>query len=152
MLFRSLCVSQLEKRKLEKRLFDKRCHIDSKPDFIDTIWKDRPGLPMGMVREHNNTYSGRTVAQKLSWLRQVLESADCSYFPVNRLDQIAWLLNIRCNDIQYNPVPISYVLVGYDIAVLFIDFRKVDDDIRAKLENDGVSIMPYQEEIGRAHV
>lgn len=140
-----LCVSQLEKRKLEKRLFDKRCHIDSKPDFIDTIWKDRPGLPMGMVREHNNTYSGRTVAQKLSWLRQVLESADCSYFPVNRLDQIAWLLNIRCNDIQYNPVPISYVLVGYDIAVLFIDFRKVDDDIRAKLENDGVSIMPYQE-------
>ncbi len=138
-----LCVTQQEKQKLENRLFDKQCFIESKPDFIDAIWTDRPGYPMGMVVEHNEIYSGESVLQRLSWLREVLKSSNCAYFPVNALDQIAWLLNIRCNDIEYNPVPMSYALIGEDIAILFIETQKVSDNIRLKLENDGVTLLPY---------
>ncbi len=112
-------------------------------DLIDAIWEDRPAVPTNPVFLHDEKYCGQSCADKLAQLRKKMETEGMDSFIVSTLDDIAWLYNIRCNDVTYNPVAIAYTVVEKEQAILFIDAVKLTADLRTTLESYGVVIKPY---------
>lgn len=124
------------------------------PDLIDAIWEDRPAIPAGPVITLDETTVGMTREEKLHWIRRFLVERDADYILVSALDEVAWMLNVRGSDIDYNPVVFSYLLIGQDSAQWFV--RKEDIasdgnatvnedtlDSYAAVEQDGVSVEAY---------
>lgn len=140
-----LCMSMDEALKLETAIAPKDAQVVSKPDYLETLWPDRPSLPDGKVWLHDDIYAGRSRTDKLEWLRGELKGRGCSYMFLNCLDQIAWLLNIRSNDVEYSPFVISFALVGPDSVELFAEISKFPAHVRDELKNANVSVHPYGE-------
>ncbi len=140
-----LCMSMNEALQLEKALVGKSASVISKPDYLEALWPDRALLPQGKVWLHDDRYAGRSRADKISWLRGELEGMDCRYMFLNCLDQIAWLLNIRSDDVEYCPFVISFALVGPECVWLFAENSKFGADVMSALEKDNVKVMPYSE-------
>lgn len=143
-----LCMSMGEAVEL-RRLAERRgVSVVSKPDYLDSLWPDRPGLPDDPVWIYEDCYAGRSRDEKLAELRQKLESYGCLYMLVSCLDEIAWLLNIRSNDVLYCPFVISFAIVGPSRTWLFADESKFSPEVRRPLSASGVEIMPYSEVSG----
>jgi len=94
-------------------------------NLVDQIWEDRPDPSLAPVRVHPTRFAGETVGQKLKRLRREMKARDCTVHVVGALDAIAWLLNIRSEDILYTPVAISYVVVTDKGCTWYIDKRKM---------------------------
>ena len=140
-----LCMSMGEATQLGGALAAKGASVVSKPDYLEALWPDRPLLPQGAVWIHEDRYAGRSRSEKLEWLRGELKGLGCGYMFLNCLDQIAWLLNIRSNDVEYCPFVISFALVGPDGVDLFADVSKFGDEARFKLKEDNITLHPYAE-------
>ena len=140
-----LCMSMGEALQLENAVAAKGASVVSKPDYLEALWPGRPLLPQGKVWSHEDKFAGRSVKDKLSWLRGELEGKGCGYMFLNCLDQIAWLLNIRSNDVEYCPFVISFALVGPDSVELFADVSKFGDEALLKLKEDNITLHPYAE-------
>ena len=140
-----LCMSMNEAMQLGRAIQDKGAEVISKPDYLEELWPERPLLPQGAVWLHDDMYAGRSRAEKLSWLRGELEAMGCRYMFLNCLDQIAWLLNIRSNDVEYCPFVISFALVGPDSVELFAGISKFGEDVLAELKKANVNVHPYGE-------
>ena len=140
-----LCMSMGEALQLEKAVAAKGASVVSKPDYLEALWPDRPLLPQGKVWLHEDKFAGRSVKDKLSWLRGELEGRGCGYMFLNCLDQIAWLLNIRSNDVEYCPFVISFALVAPKSVELFADVSKFGDKALFKLKEDDITLHPYAE-------
>ena len=138
-----LCMSMGEATQLAKAVAGKGAAVVSKPDYLEALWSDRPLLPQGMVRIHDDKYAGRSRNEKLEWLRAELGGAGCRYMFLNCLDQIAWLLNIRSNDVEYCPFVISFALVGPDSVDLFAEVSKFSAEILSELKKAKVNVHPY---------
>ena len=88
-------------------------------DLAGEIWEDRPALSCEKVWSLDIGYSGKTRADKLKELRAAMEEKKCGYHILTSIDDIAWLLNLRGNDIACNPVFLSYLIVTPDNVLLF---------------------------------
>lgn len=108
-----------------------------------TCWPDRPALPKGKAYIYQTTFAGQSCAEKLGLLRRHLEETQCDAILLTALDEIAWTLNIRGNDIPCNPVVISYLLIDPKKAMLFIDPDKTDAEMQTYLTENGVTTHPY---------
>lgn len=139
-----LCISQSAAARLQTLIAFNAGRVVSRPDFLNAVWPDRPSMPSDPVWLHTEEYSGRSTADKLSWLRSVLDSKGCKYALITTLDQIAWLLNIRSNDIDYCPVVISFALVTPESVELFAKTDKFDAPVADALQKDGIAIHPYE--------
>ncbi|KAL4955148.1 hypothetical protein BDW69DRAFT_193437 [Aspergillus filifer] len=112
-------------------------------NLVDTVWgSERPAPPQEKVRVHPEKYAGKTFQEKVSDLRKELENKKAAGFVVSMLDEIAWLLNLRGNDIPYNPVFFSYCTVTPTTVELYIDDDKLTPEVKAHLGED-VIIKPY---------
>ncbi len=114
-------------------------------DLLAQVWTDRPALPANPFFVFDTKYAGKTTAEKLSALRAEMKKARAEIFVMSALDDIAWLFNIRGNDVAYNPVVIAYALVEEEKATLFIAPEKLTPDTRLYLENEGISVAGYLE-------
>ena len=114
-------------------------------DFIlpTDEWADRTPLPDDVAVEHPLCYAGVTCLQKIARLRQKLHERGLEAVLIPTLDDIAWTLNIRGNDIHCNPVTVSYLIVSLHKSYWFVDLKKVPADTARYLTNEGVSILPY---------
>ncbi|MCL7032820.1 hypothetical protein MKW94_000046 [Papaver nudicaule] len=113
-------------------------------NLVDQIWKEsRPKPPLEPIRVHELRYAGVDVSTKLSNLRSDLVEAGCSAIVISMLDEIAWLLNLRGNDIPHSPVMYAYLIVEIDGAKLFVDNLKVTPDVLAHLKHSRVELRPY---------
>ena len=112
-------------------------------DPIDSIWTDRPALPKCPVFVHDEKYAGRTAADKMADALEGARMHGADALFVSALDQVAWLLNIRSSDVRYNPVATSFVYLGPEGNVLFIDADKLPADVLAYLAQQGVTTQPY---------
>lgn len=130
---------------MEKAFKSKNINIKIEKDLIDEIWEDRPEIPKELVFLHGIKYAGKSRVEKLNKVRSNINTKGANYYLLTSLDDIAWLLNIRGNDVPNNPVVISNVLVGEDKCYLFVDASKVTHDIRLELETDGIKIKGYNE-------
>ncbi|KAK7524179.1 putative Xaa-Pro aminopeptidase P [Phyllosticta citriasiana] len=112
-------------------------------NLIDLVWgKDKPARPNEKVKVHPQEFAGKNFSEKLTELREELAKRKSAGFVVSMLDEIAWLYNLRGNDIPYNPVFFSYAVVTPDAATLYINDDKLTPEVKAHLGKD-VNIRPY---------
>ncbi|KAI8233898.1 putative Xaa-Pro aminopeptidase P [Colletotrichum sp. SAR 10_99] len=114
-------------------------------NLVDLVWaKDRPARPKNPVVVLPETFSGKDVKSKLKDLRQDLEKKNSHAFVVSMLDEIAWLFNLRGDDIPYNPVFFSYAIITNESATLYIDKSKLGEATRKYLSDNGIAIKSYE--------
>lgn len=127
-----------------KSLFSlKQIEAIEKVDLLGEIWMDRPTLPDSKAFLLEEKYAGTPARQKLNQLRRFLDEKEADYIILNVLDEIAWLYNIRGFDISYNPLLLSYAIVGKTKAWLFVKQHKVPSSVASELKKDGIELMDY---------
>ena len=111
-------------------------------NLVDDVWgKEKPARPNEPVKVLSMEYVGKSYQAKIEELRKELDKKKAAGFVVSMLDEIAWLFNLRGNDIPYNPVFFSYAVVTATTATLYIDESKLEGNAKAHLM--GVNIRPY---------
>ncbi|MBQ8616709.1 MAG: aminopeptidase P family protein [Clostridia bacterium] len=114
-------------------------------DWFEALWADRPSMPKDPVYLLEEKYTGMGVSEKLGKIREVMAKAGADMHLTNVLDEIAWTLNVRGNDVHCTPVVMSYLLVGKESASWFVDTEKVSEEIQDKLFAQGVYLREYSE-------
>lgn len=114
-------------------------------DLINRIWKDRPVLPLKPFYVFDIKYCGKSTVEKINLLRAEMKKAHADVFVISALDDIAWLFNIRGNDVEYNPVVIAYALIESEKATLFVAPEKLTVKTKAYLKNEDVEVASYNE-------
>lgn len=112
-------------------------------DPLEEIWTDRPAIPGNPVEIQPLQYAGETTASKITRIRKALRGLHADGMLVSALDDIAWTLNLRGTDVHCNPVFVSYLLISSDKVSLYVDENKVTDEVRAYLQENGVSLYLY---------
>jgi len=112
-------------------------------DLPAKVWIDRPSLPLNPFFVFDTQYAGKSTTEKLTLVRVEMKKAHAEVFVVSALDDIAWLFNIRGNDVDYNPVVIAYALVENGKATLFIAPEKLTPETSVYLQNQGVTVASY---------
>ena len=131
--------------------FSAPVRIVDEPDLLSLLWHDRPGIPAKPVITLGEDLAGESREHKLTALRKFLLRQECDTLLLTALDDIAWTLNIRGSDIEYNPLTISYLLLTMDRVTWFVrkdEFARLDGetaDTFQELEDDGVAIRGYDE-------
>ena len=114
-------------------------------DLIKPLWVEgRPVIPQDKLVPYSADFAGETVESKLARMREQLAKKKANAMIISALDEIAWLLNIRGNDVEYNPVVISYVVLEADQCTLFVDANKVDTVAQNYLDFNNIAIKPYE--------
>ena len=135
---------------IKKAIGEKAIVVDA-PDMLDPLWKDRPAIPQTPVITLGAETVGWSREQKLSWIRKWLMDNGSDAILLTALDDIAWMLNVRGQDVEYNPVVMSYLLVTMDNTVWFVRKGPVEaddeetEDSFYELESDGVTIQDYSD-------
>lgn len=128
---------------LKEVLKKKNAGIYATEDLVDGIWTDRPELSKEPAFLLDEKWVGKSRTAKLSELREYMNGKKADTFILTSLDDIAWLFNIRGNDVAYNPVVLSYAAVKAEECFLFIQEEAVSEAVRTELEKDGVVLKPY---------
>ncbi|ROL63104.1 aminopeptidase P family protein [Pseudomonas vranovensis] len=132
-------------RQLGERLKARNVRLLSDKDLLGQIWADRPALPENPVYQHLPPEATVSRAEKLANLRQAMGERGADWHFIATLDDIAWLFNLRGSDVSYNPVFVSFALIGQGQATLFVSLNKVDEHLRHVLEVDGIRLRDYAE-------
>lgn len=112
-------------------------------DPYDQIWTDRPGIPDNPVEIHPLEYAGETARSKIERIREALKSKRADATVISMLDEVAWTLNLRGTDVDYNPVFVSYLFISQDQAILFVNPQKISEEVVRYLDFEGVETMDY---------
>ncbi|GJH36806.1 M24 family metallopeptidase [Paraburkholderia hospita] len=112
-------------------------------DLLDTVWPQRPSLPTGAVYEHVAPHASVSRAQKLDQIRRAMQEKGAQWHFISTLDDLAWLLNLRGADVNYNPVFVAHALIGLDRASLFVVDGKVPAELAESLARDGIRVEAY---------
>ena len=112
-------------------------------DLVGEIWEDRPALASAPAWVLEEKYTGESVASKLDRVRKVMADKSAAYHVLTMLDDVAYLYNMRGDDIPSNPVVLSYTVVGNDSAWLFVDEAKLNEDLKACFKANNVEVLPY---------
>lgn len=136
---------QLSFEKLNENLSSKNINYKTDRDLIDDIWKDRGEFPNSKAFIHEMKYSGLESQEKINRVRQVMAKLGADYHVIGKLDDIAWLFNIRGSDVPSNPMLLSYGVITKDKAILFVYESKIDEEVSDFLKEQGISIKSYDE-------
>ena len=136
-------LSLTAKRQLETAFAAKNIRLDVLRDIADAVWAGRPALPQETVFPHDAAFVSETAAAKLARVRAAMKEQGAAWHLISSLDDTAWLTNLRGSDVPYNPVFLSYLLIGTDSAVLFVDEAKLNPASRALLAEAGIATAPY---------
>ena len=112
-------------------------------DVLGEAWLGRPALSAAPVFEHLPPHACVPRADKLTAVRADMQRAGATHHLISTLDDISWLLNLRGQDVDYNPVFVAHLLVSDDGAELFVGAGKVDTALAQRLTIDGVALRPY---------
>lgn len=129
-----------------KDILDKKgANIVFDKDFAGDLWTDRPAMPENKVFSLSDDEAGESVSSKLGRVRNILKKKNASALVLSKLDDIAWLVNLRGSDIECNPVFLSYMIVGENDCYLFAKKNAIDDAVAGDLLKDGISLKEYDE-------
>ncbi len=119
------------------------------PDILDGLWKDRPAVPCTPIITLGEDLTGESRASKLAHIREFIAQKNCHSILFTALDEIAWILNVRGSDVEYNPVVQSYLLVSENSVVWFVRKSQTTDaetaDSFAELSAEGIEIKNYDD-------
>lgn len=138
-------VSAKEAEELEKLLEEKNITFAVNEDLIGEIWRERPALSCEPVMELDVKWAGESRKDKIAGIREQMKAKKANIFILTSLDDIAWLLNIRGNDIHCCPVVLSYLIMTDTEVRLYANAAAFSEEICTNLADDGVKIYPYED-------
>lgn len=126
-----------------KMLKEKKAGLVYDIDLVDSLWTDRPQIDFKEIIVFDEKYAGEAAADKLTKLRDQMKANACSYALISSLDEIAWFLNLRGNDIPCNPVFLSYLLIEEDAGTLYCNIPSAGKQVLTVLDTLGIHLKPY---------
>jgi Xaa-Pro aminopeptidase len=138
-----LTISAADSEQLGAKLAAKGILFRSDADLVSEIWVDRQIAPDQSVYEHPASYAGKSRAEKIEAVRKMLILNNSDSSVISMLDDVAWLFNLRGNEIQYTPLFTAYAYVDQENAWLFIRPGNVPAKIIGQLEQEGIRISSY---------
>ena len=130
---------------LLEQLSARSIRLELSLDLPGQCWLDRPALPSSPVRDLPVEIAGQSRREKLARVRDEMARLGAQWHLVSTLDDIAWLLNLRGEDVSFNPVFLAHVLIGPERVLLFVLPGKIDAALCQTLATDGIEVRPYQE-------
>ncbi|HRH16268.1 MAG TPA: aminopeptidase P family protein [Aquabacterium sp.] len=130
---------------LRDALKDSAWRLDTQVDLFDEVWPDRPALPASPVYEHLPPHASTPRADKLAQVRQAMGALGATHHWIATLDDLAWVLNLRGADVDYNPVFLAHALISQSSVDLFVAEGKVPAEVAARLAQDSVHLRPYNQ-------
>ncbi len=131
-------------RKIEQKAGEKNITFAGGEDLVGMVWKDRPPMAMEPVWEIDVGYAGRSREEKLDGVREQMRIRKADVLLLTALDEIAWLLNLRGNDVAYTPVFMAYLVVEEERACLYARQEAFSEEILQKLSKARVTVEPYE--------
>ena len=114
-------------------------------DLLAEIWDKRKKLPDGKIFILEDKYTGKTYKEKVKEIREILKEKGADYNIISSLDDIAWIYNFRGDDVQHNPVALSFTIISKKNSILYIDKNKLDDKTQKYFKDNKVEIKEYFE-------
>lgn len=137
-------VSEADREKFDGAAEKRGGSVVTRYDLAGELWQDRPALPCSSAFSLPLRFCGKTRAEKIGSLRAEMEKLGAASHLITTLDDIAWLFNIRGNDIECTPVVLAYSLITPEDAKLFIQPKAVSKELGEELAEDGVTVLPYE--------
>lgn len=128
---------------LERELLKKGLILNTDKDPFEMIWKDRPAIPTNPIFILPEKYTGESAKSKINRVCDAIEKESADSLLIAALDTIAWLYNIRGNDVKCNPVAVCFAYVSRKESVLFVDPKKLTDESASYLREQGVTLADY---------
>lgn len=119
---------------LQNLLQEKNVTINCSKDLVGEIWTSRPAMSCEPIWSLDVKYAGKSTVEKLSDLRDAMKKNKAQIHLMTALDEIAWLFNLRGNDIVNNPVFLSYALITQDEAYLYVQKEAIKEDTKMEKE------------------
>ncbi len=139
--FDGRCVNASQYLTFTEELQDVQYKMDE--DLVAELWMDRPELPASALFLIPDEIAGLSVQEKLSQVRA--ELGECDSLFISKLDDIMWLFNVRANDVECNPVALSYGYISRENAILFLQKKADKSEVADALEKAGVLIVDYED-------
>ncbi|MEJ5138418.1 MULTISPECIES: aminopeptidase P family protein [Acinetobacter] len=121
--------------------------IQTDLDLIDQIWTERPALPLQPIWQMADDLNAQTRLEKITAIRHKLIQKKATGHFISALDDIAWILNCRGRDVEYNPVFLAHLYIDHSRTVLFIDVAKLSTEMQQRFALDNIEILPYNASI-----
>ncbi len=131
--------------KYEKLAAGKNGRLHVTEDLVDLIWKERPALPAEPVFLLALEYAGESTADKLSRLREKMKEEKADVHVLTSLYDIAWLLNVRGNDIEHVPVVLSFLIVTENGCCWYVNSEALTEEVRCYLKVNQIQVKEYEE-------
>ena len=114
-------------------------------DLLDEVWTDRPALVHQPADVLKDEFNGEATASKLARVREQMEKEEAQYHIISTLDDIAWILNVRGTDIPHVPVVLSFLVIGKEDAMWFVEENALSDAVKEMAAECGITIRPYED-------
>lgn len=114
-------------------------------DLLDEVWTDRPALVHQPADVLKDEFNGEATASKLARVREQMEKEEAQYHIISTLDDIAWILNVRGNDIPHVPVVLSFLVIGKEDAMWFVEENALSDAVKEMAAECGITIRSYED-------
>ena len=121
--------------------------IQTNLDLIDEIWTERPALPLQPIWQMADDLNAQTRLEKITAIRHKLIQKKATGHFISALDDIAWILNCRGRDVEYNPVFLAHLYIDHSRTVLFIDDAKLSTEMQQRFALDNIEILAYNASI-----
>ena len=133
-----LTVSSADSDQIDSKLAANGIQFSPETDLVSEIWLDRPISSLGTIYEHPLIYAGKPRGEKIDLVRKMLVSCGCDATIIPMLDDIAWLFNLRGEEIEYIPLFTAYAYVDQVGTWLFIHPGRLQGTLMDKLEKEGI--------------
>ncbi|MGI6074422.1 MAG: aminopeptidase P family protein [Fermentimonas sp.] len=130
---------------LKSKLESKGISLNDELDPFEEIRSDRPAIPTNKVFTLPDEITGESVKDKIKRINEYLDKVDADGIIISTLDAVAWTFNLRGNDVDYNPVAVAYGYVSKNESILFIDSRKITEELTAFYKAQDVEIKEYED-------
>ena len=141
--FDGRCIMQDSAEKLITQLNAQGVAVRTDIDLTGAVWKNRPELSAQPVWPLPVEYAGESSESKIKRVREFLVEKKADYFLLTSLEDIAWLLNMRGNDIESTPVILSYLLLGEKKLTWYVQEKCLSEKIKILLDMQGIKAAPY---------
>ena len=143
--FDARVVNTNDAKEFAKIAAKKHGSLKTDKDLLDEVWTDRPALVHQPADVLKDEFNGEATASKLARVREQMENEDAQYHIISTLDDIAWILNVRGNDIPHVPVVLSFLVIGKEDAMWFVEENALSDAVKEMAAECGITIRPYED-------
>ena len=132
-------------KELSEIVVKKNGTVSSDTDIAGALWENRPALPSSKIYILSDDVTGESVSSKLKRIREKMEEYDTKAHFLTSLDDIMWITNLRADDIECNPVALSYMYITLNDAVLFLQDSEATQEVKKYLSSFGISVRKYED-------